>query len=62
MDSTFAYIAGYTPGGAPYGVTWEEVGIDSDLPFDEKVKLYMKQMDGSAEALEIDEDDELPFD
>jgi hypothetical protein len=23
-DETFAYIAGYTPGGAPYGVTWEE--------------------------------------
>ena len=62
MDGTFAFIAGYTPGGAPYGVTWEEVGIDSDLPFDEKVILYMKQMDGSAEALEIDEDDELPFD
>ena len=62
MDGTFAYIAGYTPGDAPYGVTWEEVGIDSDLPFDEKVQLYMKQMDGSAEALEIDDDDELPFD
>lgn len=62
MDGTFAYIAGYTPGGAPYGVTWEEVGIDSDLPFDEKVQLYMKQMDGSAEALEIDDVDELPFD
>lgn len=61
MDRGFAYIAGYTPGGAPYGVRWEEVGIDSDLPFDEKVQLYMKQMDGSAEALEIDDDDELPF-
>ena len=24
-DHTFAYIAGYTPGGAPYGVTWEEL-------------------------------------
>jgi len=23
-DSTFAYIAGYTEGGAPYGLTWEE--------------------------------------
>lgn len=61
MDRGFAYIAGYTPGGAPYGVRWEEVGIDSDLPFDEKVQLYMKQMDGSAEAPEIDDDDELPF-
>jgi hypothetical protein len=24
-DETFAYIAGYTSGGAPYGVTWEEM-------------------------------------
>jgi len=23
-DENFAYIAGYTPGGAPFGVTWEE--------------------------------------
>jgi len=25
-DDTFAYTAGYTPGGVPYGVTWEEMG------------------------------------
>jgi hypothetical protein len=24
-DETFAFIAGYTEGGAPYGVTWEEM-------------------------------------
>ncbi|WP_205520044.1 hypothetical protein [Virgibacillus doumboii] len=24
-NETFAYIAGYTPGGAPYGITWEEL-------------------------------------
>ena len=23
-DETFAFIAGYTSGGAPYGITWEE--------------------------------------
>ena len=23
-DEHFAYIAGYTPGGAPFGITWEE--------------------------------------
>lgn len=23
-DERFAYIAGYTSGGAPYGITWEE--------------------------------------
>jgi len=24
QDENFAFIAGYTSGGAPYGVTWEE--------------------------------------
>lgn len=23
-DETFQYIAGYTEGGAPFGITWEE--------------------------------------
>jgi hypothetical protein len=27
-DDTFYYIAGYTAGGAPYGVTWEEMGLE----------------------------------
>ena len=27
-DDNFYYIAGYTPGGAPYGVTWEEMGLE----------------------------------
>ncbi len=32
QDETFAFIAGYTEGGAPYGVTWEEMRVDeSDL-------------------------------
>ena len=25
-DDTFAFIAGYTPAGFPYGTTWEELG------------------------------------
>ena len=28
QDDTYFYIAGYTSGGAPYGVTWEEVGLE----------------------------------
>ena len=27
-DDTIFYIAGYTSGGAPYGVTWEEMGLE----------------------------------
>ena len=45
-DDRFAFIAGYTDGGAPYGVMWEEVGIDPGLPFEEKVRLYHMQMLG----------------
>jgi hypothetical protein len=62
MNGIFVFISGYTPGGTPYGVTWEEVGIDSELPFDVKVRLYMDQMSGSGDVLEIDDDAELPFD
>ena len=61
MDGTFAFIAGYTSGGAPYGVTWEQVGIDSDLPFDEKVWLYREQLTAQSE-MQLEEVDELPFD
>ena len=61
MDGTFTFIAGYTSGGAPYGLTWEQVGIDSDLPFEEKVRLYKEQLSG-ADELPVIEEDELPFD
>ena len=61
MDGTFAFIAGYTSGGAPYGLTWEQIGIDSDLPFEEKVRVYREQICGEDE-LSIMEEDELPFD
>lgn len=61
MDGTFAFIAGYTSGGAPYGVTWEQVGIDSDLPFEEKVRLYREQLTAQDE-MQLEEVDELPFD
>ena len=28
QDDTFFFIAGYTSGGAPYGVTWEQKGLE----------------------------------
>ena len=31
-DDTFFFIAGYTSGGVPYGVTWEEMGLE---PYEE---------------------------
>ena len=62
MNGEFAYIAGYTPGGTPYGVRWEDVGIDSELPFEEKVRLYMEQTNDWADMLPLDNAEELPFD
>ena len=62
MDGEFAYIAGYTSSGAPYGVRWEDVGIDSELPFEEKVQMYMNQMKDRADTLPLDDMEELPFD
>lgn len=32
QDDQFFFIAGYTSGGAPYGVTWEEMGL---LPYED---------------------------
>ena len=32
MDGTFAFIAGHTSGGAPYGLT--SVNEEDELPFD----------------------------
>ena len=41
-DDTFAFIAGYTSGGAAYGLTWEEMGIDQELPYEEKMRLWLE--------------------
>ena len=38
-DATFAFIAGYTSGGAPFGVTWEE------LEAQHEVRLYRAEND-----------------
>jgi hypothetical protein len=35
QDEYFAFIVGYTPGGAPYGITWEEWEDLDDLESEE---------------------------
>ena len=61
-DDTFAFIAGYTPAGFPYGTTWAELGIDPDLPMEEKRRLYVAAT-ARDQLLNVDQgdDDELPF-
>ena len=48
QDDRFFFIAGYTSGGAPYGITWEEMA---------------ERIDDDAESWPAEvNDDELPFD
>lgn len=46
-DDRFYFIAGYTSGGVPYGVTWEEMGLE---PYEDELGL----MDGGGD----DDDDD----
>lgn len=59
-DETFYYIAGYTSGGAPYGVTWEEMGME---PYGEEPdeQSPISSLELAAIPIEDEEDEELPF-
>ena len=57
-DGDFAFIAGYTSGGAPYGIRWEDTGIDPDLPREQKYSLYYEEEELNGSEIE---EDELPF-
>ncbi len=51
LDGRFLYIAGYTSGGVPYGVTWEEMVYDR-----------AKEINFDGDGLFLhNEDEELPF-
>ena len=53
QNDQFYFIAGYTSGGAPYGVTWEEMGLEP----------WQSLEDLKENNLEVSEDEEdLPFD
>lgn len=49
QDEWFYFIAGFTSGGAPYGITWEEAERDGLL--DEEARKHSR----------FDEDEDLPF-
>lgn len=38
-DDTFYHIAGYMSGGSPFGITWEEMGIEPYGEFDEEDEI-----------------------
>ncbi|EHQ91020.1 hypothetical protein [Desulfosporosinus youngiae] len=52
-DDQFSYIAGYTSGGAPYGLTWEEMDPDENSG-----DLYK----GRRENMDKDETEEVNID
>lgn len=51
-DDTFAFIAGYTASGFPYGITWEEM---AEIELNEKEKNRKTRNDLN------DEECDLPF-
>lgn len=47
-DETFAFIAGYTEGGVPFGTTWEELELEPFASPEEIEKAY-NRIDGIGE-------------
>jgi hypothetical protein len=61
QDGNFFFIAGYTFGGAPYGITWEEerrmeAEEEPDFLDDPGYLAYLESM-----AEEVSDDTDLPF-
>jgi hypothetical protein len=54
-DETFAFIAGYTSGGAPYGITWEE--MENLGSADERCSLPLPP----SSPRNLEDEDDLPF-
>lgn len=54
-DETFCFIAGYTPGGLSYGITWEQMEMQpsemDDNANDDKIEVFIDDFDG----------DDIPF-
>ena len=61
QDGNFFFIAGYTFGGAPYGITWEEerrmeAEEEPDFLDDPGYLAYLESI-----AEEVSDDTDLPF-
>lgn len=60
QDDRFAFIAGYTDGGAPYGITWEELGLEPYASYEELMEAYDRR-DRQREQMETEYDDDDEF-
>jgi len=57
MNDEFAFVAGYTSWGYPYGLRWEDVGINPERPLEEKQKMYTYM----GTTCRDEQDEDLPF-
>lgn len=55
-DDRFAFIAGYTSGGVPYGMTWEELGLEPYASYEQLMESYAS-LDGIGEKGDHDDVD-----
>lgn len=51
LDDRFAFIAGYTSGGSPYGTTWEELELEPYAPYEELIEAYYRLESKSEEDI-----------
>lgn len=56
QDDRFAFIAGYTDGGAPYGITWEELGLEPYASYEELMEAYDRRDRQREQMAEYEED------
>ena len=57
-DGRFAFIAGYTDGGAPFGITWEELCLEPYASYEELMEAYDRR-DRQREQMADYDDDEF---
>lgn len=57
-DDVYAFIAGYTGGGVPYGITWEELGLEAYASYEELMEAYDRR-DRQREDGMFEEDEEF---
>ncbi len=60
-DEYFAYIAGYTEGGAPYGVTWEEMeaaecSVSAPRSCDPPIQMAPVSLNAIAQEMQVTSD------
>ncbi len=58
-DDRFAFIAGYTSGGMPYGTTWEELGLEPYASYEQLMEAYasLDGIGGKGDHDDVDTDE-----